>query len=96
MAFTCDVGDVPQIKCVFTDATGAPIDPTTIVLYLAAPSGSVGTYTYASGNVAKQSTGTYTYNGTATMAGYWNVRWVGDGAAVAAEQSRYFVRGTNT
>lgn len=94
--FTCDIGDVPQIKIVFTDASGAVVDPTTVTLYLALPSGSVGTYTYAGGAVVRPAAGTYTYNGTATQAGYWNVRWVGDGAAVAAEQDRYFVRGTNT
>jgi len=94
--FTCDVGDVPAIKTVFTDANGAVIDPTTITLYLKPPSGAVGTYTYAAAQVTKVASGTYSYNGTATMAGYWNVRWVGDGAAVAAEQGIYFVRGTNT
>lgn len=93
--FTCDVGDVPAIKTVFTDANGTVIDPTTITLYLKPPTGAVGTYTYASGSVSKLSAGTYSYNGTATAAGYWSVRWVGDGAAVAAEQSIYFVRSVN-
>ena len=96
MAFSCDVGDIPYIACTFTNAAGAVIDPTTITLYLEQPNGTVGTYTYASGSVAKLSTGTYTFNGTATEAGYWNCRWVGDGAAVAAQQGRYFVRGVNT
>lgn len=94
--FSCDVGDVPQLKIIWTDINGAVVDPTTITLYLQAPSGAVGTYTYASGSVAKVSAGTYTYNGTATAPGYWDVRWVADGSAVAAEQSRYFVRGVNT
>ena len=96
MAFSCDVGDVPYIVCTFTDSAGTVIDPTTITLYLEKPSGSVGTYDYASGSVAKLSTGTYTFNGTATEAGNWNVRWVGDGAAIAAQQGRYFVREVNT
>lgn len=94
--FACDVSDVVYNQVIFTTSAGAVIDPTTVVLYLKAPSGSVGTYTYASGAVARIAQGTYAYNGTATQAGYWNSRWVGDGAAVAAEQSRYFVRGTNT
>jgi hypothetical protein len=92
--FACDIGDVALIKCIFTNTSGAAIDPTTITLYLTQPSGSIGTYTYANGDIAKLSTGTYTYNGTAGLAGYYTGRWVGDGAAVAAERSRYFVRGT--
>jgi hypothetical protein len=96
MPFSCDVGDVPQIKVVWTTAAGVAVDPTTITLYLRVPSGSVGTYTYASGSVAKLSTGTYTYNGTVTQAGYHNVRWVADGSAVAAQQDRYYAREVNT
>ena len=93
MAFSCDVGDVAYIVCTFTNAGGTLVDPTTITLYLQQPSGSVGTYT--GGDIAHPATGTYTYNGTATEAVYWNVKWSGDGAAVAAQQGRYFVRYTN-
>lgn len=96
MPFTCDVGDIPYIVCTFTDNVGTVIDPTTVVLYLQNPSGSVGTYTYASGAVIRPAAGTYTFNGTATEAGFWDVRWVGDGAAIAAQQGRYFVREVNT
>ena len=96
MPFSCDVGDVPYIQVIFTNAGGTAIDPTTITLYLEKPTGSVGTYTYASGSIARAAAGSYTYNGTATEAGYWNCRWVGDGAAVAAQQGRYFVRSINT
>jgi len=95
MAFSCDVGDIPYIVCTFTDANGTVIDPTTITLYLEKPSGTIGTYTYASGSVVRPAAGTYTFNGTATEAGYWNVKWQGDGAAVAAQQGRYFVRQVN-
>lgn len=95
MAFSCDVGDIPYIVCTFTNSGGAVIDPTTITLYLEQPSGSVGTHTYASGSVIRSAAGTYTFNGTATAAGYWCARWVGDGAAVAAQQGRYFVRALN-
>ncbi len=94
--FACDIGDVPQTKMIFTDTTGAVVDPSEVTLYLAPPSGAVGTYTYSSGSVSRQAAGTYYYNGTATLAGYWRVRWVGTGAAVAAQQDRYFVRGVNT
>lgn len=92
--FTCDVGDIVYIQNAFYDSAGTAVDPTTITLYLKQPS-SVGTYTYASGSVSKVAVGTYAFNGTATEAGYWRARWVGDGAAIAAEQGIYFVRSKN-
>ncbi len=94
--FACDIGDVVYIQNVFTNATGGTVDPTEIILYLAPPSGAVGTYKYSAAEVVKASQGSYYYNGTVTASGYWNVRWVGTGAANAAEQSRFFARGSNT
>lgn len=94
--FTCDVGDVVYIQNVFTNASGGTVDPSEVILYLAPPTGAVGTYKYSLAEVSRQSQGSYSYNGTATQPGYWNVRWVGTGAATAAQQSRYFVKGVNT
>ncbi len=94
--FVCDVGDVAYIQNVFTNSGGTAVDPTSITLYLEPPVGGVGTYTYAAAQVQRLAEGTYYYNGTATMGGYWQVRWTGDGAVIAASQSRYFVRETNT
>ena len=96
MAFACDVGDVVQIQTVFTTAAGATVDPTEVVLYLRSPSGSVGTYTYSAGAVTRPAQGTFRYNGTTTESGYHSVRWIGTGAANAADQSRYFARQINT
>jgi hypothetical protein len=95
MAASFDIGDVVRIQTVVTNAGGTLIDPSETILYLHAPSGAVGTYTYSSGSVIQQSTGTYYYNGTVSASGYWNVRWVGTGAADFGDQSRYFVRQTN-
>lgn len=94
--FACDVGDVVTSQMIFANSAGAAVDPSSVTLYLKDPSGAVGTYTYASGSVARTAQGTYTYNGTVTQAGYYNVRWVGTGAANAAEQTRYFARSVNT
>lgn len=96
MAFVCDIGDIAYIQNIFANSSGVAVDPTTVTLYLADPSGSVGTYTYAAGNIIKLATGTYYYNGTITQSGYWNARWEGAGAAVAASQGRFFARETNT
>lgn len=94
--FACDVGDVVRIQNVFTNASGGTVDPTEVILYLQSPSGSVGTYEYSLAEVSRQSQGSFYYNGTVDAAGYWNVRWVGTGAAVAAAQDRFFARTVNT
>lgn len=94
--FACDVGDVVRIQNVFTNASGGTVDPTEVILYLAPPSGAVGTYKYSAAEVARQSQGSFYYNGTVTASGYYNVRWVGTGAAVAASQDRFFAREVNT
>lgn len=94
--FACDVGDVVRIQNVFTNATGGTVDPTEVILYLATPAGSVGTYLYSTAQVARQSQGSFYYNGTVETSGYYQVRWVGTGAAVAAAQDRFFARELNT
>lgn len=94
--FACDVGDVVRIQNVFTNSTGGTVDPSEVILYLAPPTGAVGTYKYSAAEVQKQSQGSYYYNGTVTTNGYWSVRWVGTGAAVAAAQDRFFAREINT
>lgn len=94
--FTCDVGDVSRIQVVFTNSSGGTVDPTEVILYLKTPDAAVGTYTYSGGVVQKQSQGTYFYNGTITQVGYHHVYWRGTGAAVAAETSRFYARGSYT
>ena len=94
--FACDVGAVIAHQMVFTNSSGGTVDPSEVILYLAPPTGAVGTYTYSGGNVTRLAQGSYSYNGTVTQAGYHNIRWLGTGAAVAAEQRRFFARSTNT
>jgi hypothetical protein len=96
MAAVFDIGDVAGIQTVVKNAGGTLINPSEVLLYLAPPSGAVGTYTLSGGQVANPSTGTFSYNGTVTQAGYHNVRWVGTGAADFGDQSRFFARTKNT
>ena len=96
MAAIFDIGDVAYIQTVVTNSVGSVVDPSEVLLYLAPPTGAVGTYTLSAGQVGHPSTGTFYYNGTVTQAGYHNVRWVGTGAADFGDQSRYFVRRRNT
>lgn len=95
MGAVFDIGDVVRIQAVVTDSAGTLVDPSEVLLYLHQPSGSVGTFSYSAAQVQKQSQGTYYYNGTVTQSGYYNVRWLGTGAADFGDQSRYFVRQIN-
>ena len=73
----------------FVDAiTGLPADPTTVVLELADPTGTVVTPP----SVSHPSTGVYKALYTPMMAGVWTVRWEGTGAVVAASEFRFEVR----
>lgn len=96
MAAVFDIGDVAYIQTVVTNAGGTLINPSEVLLYLAPPAGSVGTYTLSTGAIVSPSTGTFGYNSTITQAGWHNVRWVGTGAADFGDQSRFFVRTNNT
>lgn len=96
MAAAFDIGDVAYIQTVVTNSGGTVVDPSEVLLYLAQPSGAVGTYALSAGQIAHPSVGTFSYNGTVTESGYWNVRWVGTGAADFGDQSRYFARQRNT
>ena len=95
MATAFDIGDVAYIQTVVTNSGGTVVDPSEVLLYLSPPSGAVGTYTLSGGQVGHPSTGTFYYNGTVTAAGYWNVQWVGTGAADFGDQSRFFARTRN-
>lgn len=71
------------------------VDPSEVLLYLAPPTGAVGTYTLSAGQVQHPGVGTFYYNGTVTQAGYWSVQWIGTGAADFGDQARYFARQRN-
>lgn len=95
MASSFDINDVVRIQVVVTTSAGALVDPSEVILYLMQPSGVVGTFSFSASQVIRQSLGSFYYNGTVTQSGYHNVRWIGTGAAVFGEQSRYFVRQIN-
>lgn len=74
-----DVGNIAFITGTFTDSTGAPIDPETVVIKVKDPTGTVTSYT-----PVRVSTGIYTYNLSLTIAGKYFYRFEGTGGATAA------------
>jgi hypothetical protein len=58
-------------------------DPTTVVLKVQNPTGTVSTYTYALAEVTKSSTGIYYKGVPMAPSGRWLYQWTGTGACIA-------------
>lgn len=77
MAGYYDVGDRVRMTANFKDDLGADIDPTTVVVSVAAPDGTITSYTYGTDvEVVKDSVGNYSYEQTMTAEGSMQYRWV--------------------
>lgn len=85
-----DKGDRVVLRAYFTDGLGAPAAPTTIVLRIKNPAGTI-TVTAPSANPAL---GTYEYDLDLNAVGDWYYRYEGTGAVVAAGEKRISVRPT--
>lgn len=71
----------------FSDAAKTtPADPDTVVLSIRDPAGTITTPTATS-----SATGIWTYSWTPTLRGMHDVRWVGTGAVVSADQEAVFI-----
>lgn len=78
-----DMGDLIRLSLVFTNAAGAATDPTTVSLKVRTPDGVESTYTYANGDITKDSTGNYHYDLSATKAGVHTCYATGTGTVQA-------------
>jgi hypothetical protein len=93
------VGGAIVLSASFSDASGNPSDPSTVVLKLRSPYGKDYTYTYGTDtNVSKQSTGNYQAIVTPDGPGRWFTRWEGTDALgnvlpiedfIAVQKSRF-------
>ena len=86
------IGDLVRVKVTWTDIADALVDPTTVVLKVKSPANVISTYTYALGEVVKDSTGVYHYDvATALASGTWHYRWEAAGAAIGADEGSFYV-----
>lgn len=90
MATTYDVGDMVRISAGFAQS-GVAVDPTTVTLIVAPPTGAAVTYTYPA-DITKDSTGNYHVDYPPTVAGTHRYRWTSTGVAMASEESWFQVR----
>jgi hypothetical protein len=86
-----DKGDLVRLSAAFTVA-GVATDPTTVTLKVQDPSGNEATYTYALGQVTKDSAGAYHYDLAIDETGLWTYRWAGTGAVVTAGEANLYAR----
>lgn len=80
------INDVVPVTATFTNAAGAPANPTTVTLTIRKPDGTV--LTPAPTN---SSTGVYTYNLAVDQPGLWWYTFVGTGAVAAADRNSFLV-----
>ena len=87
-----DIGQEVRYYGTFQDVAGTAYDPGTVNL-LFIPPGQTGTYfTFASGSVTRQNTGTYYYDYRHVAGGYTTYGWEGTGTVNVATYDRDFTR----
>lgn len=91
---TYDVGDSVRLYIALVDSNGAAVDPTTLTLTVKPAAGTATTYTYAAGQITKDSTGNYhkdytVPSGTGGMVYY---KFTATGTAIGMEPGSFAVR----
>lgn len=89
-----DIGDVARVSATFT-VGGTATDPTAITAKVQAPDLTETSYVYGVASVVRSSAGAYYLDIPCAAAGRYRVRWVGTGAAAAAEEASFTVRASN-
>jgi uncharacterized protein YfaS (alpha-2-macroglobulin family) len=88
-----DLGDAPRAINKFRDFNGVLADPTTVMVKIRKPDGSIVTKPYPTDTeIVKDSTGIYHVDLSTDMAGQWTIRWEGTGTVKAAIEQRFTVR----
>lgn len=78
-------GNQSRISNAFT-VNSVATDPTTVTLTVHKPDGTSTPYTYALGQVMKESTGNYYKDVDLDQAGIWHYKWEGTGACQAVDE----------
>ena len=88
--FQYNIGDLLRLQATFTSLTGTKVDPTTIILKVKNPAGTITTYTYPT-NIVRSSTGVYYYDYSVLASGVHYFNWAGSGAFTAADENQFLV-----
>jgi hypothetical protein len=89
-----DIGDTPIYEVAFTNAAGAPSDPTEMTFMLKKPDGTETSYVYgAAAQVVRSGVGTYQFTvPTLVAAGQYVVRAKGTAGIITAVERAFGVR----
>lgn len=89
-------GQTVKLSVAFTDAAGAPANPTTVTCKVEEPDGTETIYTAASSPaIANPTTGTFTLTLTPDQSGMHTYRWTGTTvSAVAVDEDQFHVLGS--
>ena len=79
-------GQTVRFSAAFT-VSAVATDPTAVTLKTKDPAGTIATYTYALGELTKDSTGNYHKDIALATAGIWHYRWEGTGPAAGVEEA---------
>lgn len=93
---TYDVDTNIVLSTQFTNASGNPVDPDDVYLFILLPDGCTQrSYTLSNGQITRASIGSYYFELTLDIAGRWRYRWRGTGnAEVASEDIPITVKDT--
>lgn len=88
-----DRGDLVRCSGVFTNITGAAIDPSVVNISVKTPEGVISTRTFGThAEVIKVSTGSYHLDVDANESGTWYFRWHSTGVGQSAAESAFIVK----
>ena len=86
------VGDLVHCKAVFTNLSGALIDPSTVILKVRKPDDTTASYIYGSSAMVHESQGIYSMDLAANLAGTWYYEFSATGVGQCAGDNRFFVK----
>ena len=95
---TYDVGDSVRIYLALVDSAGAAVDPTTLTLTVKPGDGTATSYTYALGEITKDSVGNYhkDYTVPTGTGGTVYYKFTATGTAIGCEPGSFAVRNDDT
>lgn len=95
---TYDVGDNVRLSIALVNSAGAAVDPTTLTLTVKPALGTAVSYTYAAGEITKDSVGNYHKDITVASGsgGMYYYKFTATGTAIGMEQGSFGVRADST
>ena len=92
MANEYDIGDTVRLTGTFTDTGGSPADPTTVTIWVKAPTSTVQVYVSGTTGMANPAVGTFHSDYVPPSSGVFSYRIFSTGTIVTAEDGLFRVK----